>query len=516
MQNNFYFLRQVSESLKNKIIGYKAYSCFSQTKSELILQLERAGNVFNIRINTSPDLSCVSFPSNFSRSKKNNIDLFGEIIGRTVTDVLQFENDRSFALTFDGLTFAILLHGVRANVILFEGEDPKVFFNKKLSRGFNLKMTHLNRKLDLSYNAFAANHFQIKKTIPTFDATIQQYLESINFKERQETEKWELVQEVLSILETPVSYYITENNKKIILSLLEVGEVKKIFADPLEAANGFFEHFTYNNLFTRTKENLIGEYQKAIIRTKSFLAKTKEKLASLNQSNLYEEYANILMANLQQVSPGAREAVLFNFYNNREIIIPLKETLSPQKNAENYYKKAKNKKYEISNLESVIAGKELFLNTLQKEFVQLQEVSGLKDLKSFTKRQETQKTVDDEEESVPYRRVIFDGYEILVGKSAKSNDELLQKYTYKDDLWLHAKDVTGSHVILKYKSGSNFPAYVIERAAEIAAFNSKRKTDSHCPVTYTHRKFVRKQKGLAPGAVIVEKEKVLIVTPKGF
>jgi len=130
--------------------------------------------------------------------------------------------------------------------------------------------------------------------------------------------------------------------------------------------------------------------------------------------------------------------------------------------------------------------------------------------------QETLKRDDEEEESLPFKKILFDGFEILVGRNSRSNDEMLQKFTHKDDLWLHAKDVTGSHVVLKYRSGNNFPAYVIERAAEIAAYNSKRKTDSHCPVTYTPRKFVRKQKGLPPGAVIVEKEKVIIVTPKGF
>ena len=81
-------------------------------------------------------------------------------------------------------------------------------------------------------------------------------------------------------------------------------------------------------------------------------------------------------------------------------------------------------------------------------------------------------------------------------------------------MWLHAKDVAGSHVIIKHQSGKNFPKDVIERAAELAAYNSKRRTESLCPVSYTPKKFVRKRKGDAPGLVVVEREQVIMVVPR--
>jgi predicted ribosome quality control (RQC) complex YloA/Tae2 family protein len=80
-------------------------------------------------------------------------------------------------------------------------------------------------------------------------------------------------------------------------------------------------------------------------------------------------------------------------------------------------------------------------------------------------------------------------------------------------LWLHAKDVSGSHVIIKYQAGKNFPEPVIERAAGLAAFFSKLRTDSLCPVIVTPKKYVRKPKGLPEGAVVVDREKVLMVVP---
>ncbi|WP_238531693.1 NFACT RNA binding domain-containing protein [Nitritalea halalkaliphila] len=100
-----------------------------------------------------------------------------------------------------------------------------------------------------------------------------------------------------------------------------------------------------------------------------------------------------------------------------------------------------------------------------------------------------------------------------MGKSAKANDELLRRYAWKEDLWLHAKDVSGSHVLIKARSGLNFPKDVLEYAAGLAAYYSKYKQESLAPIAYTPAKYVRKVKGSAPGAVMVDREKVVLVAP---
>jgi predicted ribosome quality control (RQC) complex YloA/Tae2 family protein len=140
---------------------------------------------------------------------------------------------------------------------------------------------------------------------------------------------------------------------------------------------------------------------------------------------------------------------------------------------------------------------------------------GATDLKSLRAIRLTVKPDHDKDEipSVPYHEFEFRGYRILVGKNAQGNDELTSRYSYKEDLWLHAKDVSGSHVLIKHQSGKKIPKDVIEYAASLAAYNSKRKTESLCPVIVTPRKFVRKRKGDPPGAVIVEREDVIMVEP---
>ena len=100
-----------------------------------------------------------------------------------------------------------------------------------------------------------------------------------------------------------------------------------------------------------------------------------------------------------------------------------------------------------------------------------------------------------------------------MGKSAAANYELTMRHSHKNDLWLHAKDVSGSHVLIKWKPGKEYSMSLIKHASALAAYYSKLKGSNLVPVSYTPRKFVRKPKGSAPGQVIVEKEEVLLVEP---
>ena len=110
-----------------------------------------------------------------------------------------------------------------------------------------------------------------------------------------------------------------------------------------------------------------------------------------------------------------------------------------------------------------------------------------------------------------FKEFDFLGYKIYVGRNSKNNDELTLKFAKKDDIWLHAKDVAGSHVVIKKKSGQTVPKNVIEYAAVLAGKNSKRKSDSICPIIVTPKKFVRKIKGAPAGSVVVDREEVILV-----
>ena len=221
------------------------------------------------------------------------------------------------------------------------------------------------------------------------------------------------------------------------------------------------------------------------------------------------------MANMHTIELHIKEVNLNNFYDDSEITIKLNPKLSPQKNAENYYRKSKNQKIEIQKLQETLKSKKNIIQLISSQLVAINSIETTSELRKYLKDNAINPiTLANKIISLPYHDLSFEGYSIWIGKNAKNNDIVTQKLAWKEDLWLHAKDVSGSHVIIKHKSGQVIPKHVIEKAAQWAAFYSKRKNESLCPVIVTPKKFVRKPKGLPPGAVVVDKEQVVLVTPE--
>ena len=112
----------------------------------------------------------------------------------------------------------------------------------------------------------------------------------------------------------------------------------------------------------------------------------------------------------------------------------------------------------------------------------------------------------------PHEFISSDGFKILVGKNNKQNDHLTLKVADNDDIWMHTKNIPGSHVIIK-TNGNNVPDETIVEAAMLAAFFSKGKMSSQVPVDYTKKKNIKKPNGAKPGMVIYETNSTDYVTP---
>ncbi|MEO0641509.1 MAG: NFACT RNA binding domain-containing protein, partial [Bacteroidota bacterium] len=209
------------------------------------------------------------------------------------------------------------------------------------------------------------------------------------------------------------------------------------------------------------------------------------------------------------------------------ITIKLDPQLNPQENAKRYYNKHKQRRARLLYLKEQMEDIENKLLNAEGEWEELQQLTPpdkltlqdtgfggeeLKAMKQFS-RQLRREMKEAEEEKSPFRHFRLAGYEIFVGKNARNNDELSFKYASKNDLWLHAKDVTGSHVIIRHRAGKDLPGEVLEYAAQLAAYYSKRKNDTLVPVQYTPRKYIRKRKGDPPGLVAVDREQVIMVEP---
>ena len=516
MHNNYYFLRQLSKSLEKILVDSVISECFSQHKDEMILRFETRTGSFYIKASVLPNFSCLSFPAEFHRARKNSVDLFERIIGRRVIQIRQFKNERSFAVLLpDSFSLLFKMHGNRANILLFEKNEVADLFRNSLQADKALKLDSLDREIDWSAEAFEKNQNSLASLYFTFGKVVWHYLETQDFNFKKLPQKWELIQSILKELEAPAKYYVAEIEQTPVLSLLKLKVIIKASDEPLEACNDFYYTFTQLFAIQREKALALSVLKGQLQSGKNYHQKNLEKLHEQQHNNNYKEWADLIMANLHRIKPGLERVTLDNFYHhNLPTEIKLKKDLSAQKNAEVYYKKSKNQQSEVNRLQQGLRLKEEELQRLEKAIREVESADDLKTIKKlqaeFTASSSSKRHAD----PLPYHEFLCNGFKIWVGKNAQSNDTLTLKLGHKDDLWLHAKDVAGSHVLIKYQSGKNFPKDVIERAAELAAYNSKRKNESLCPVIVTQKKYVRKRKGDPAGAVVAEKEEVMMVVPK--
>jgi len=507
MHQNYYFLKPLAKALYEKMRGMELATCFTQNKDEIIFGFCKEQEDCYIRATLQADFACFHLLNDFQRAKKNTLELFEQAIGKKILAIEVLENDRSLALKLEErLTLLFKMYGNRANILLFEEEDVIDIFHKKLQNDWDLKLSLLPKKIPQTWEHFRQEG--LKKTFPTFDKLMLTQIDTQASPEIQ----WQQIQNLLQKIQEN-KYYVGFWQHTPTLSLIDILENAEEFSNPIDALNAYYYAFAKITHFEKEKQSAISQLKKILQKTQHYIQKTSEKIAELDESKNLEKIGHILMANLHQVPEKAEKVVLYDFYTDKEITIKLKKELSPQKNAEWYYKKAKNQQIERQKLEENLQARRLYLDVLQNHLENLEQIETLKELRNYLKNNKLDFQEEKTADLMPFKKFMIEGFTILVGKNAQNNDLLTQKYAYKEDLWLHAKDVTGSHVIIKYQSGKVFPKNVIEKAAQIAAYFSKRRNETLCPVIVTPKKFVRKTKDLDSGQVIVEKENVIMVEP---
>jgi len=515
VHNSYFFLNKVTNVLEKRLSNAPVSACFSQNREELIIQFETSENPFIIRASLLPAFSCLSFPDHYNRARLNSADLFTDLIGQRVKGVRQFRNERSFSIQFTN-SFELLfkLHGNRSNILLFRDGVLNSVFKNSIKGDFGITPADLDREIDWSFETFMNQKNNLQKIYFTLGKVVWEYLNEKGFAGWTPDEQWKQIQEVRHLLENP-TYYISETEGSLTFSLLPKGKTLRVYDDPLKAISDFYISYLHFDTFEAEKSSALTTLKQTLHGSENYRTKTVKKIHTLETENNYKIWADLLMANLHDLHAGAERVMLPDFYREHKLIeIKLKRELSPQKNAEVFYTKAKKQQVEVSRLRQALILKEEEIGALRSKLEQVQGATDLKNLRSVLKNLGIVKSTEKQIESLPYHEFEYNGYKILVGKNAISNDKLTMKHSYKEDLWLHAKDVSGSHVLIKYQSGKKFPKDVIERAAQLAAYFSKRKNESLCPVAVTPRKYIRKRKGDPAGSVIVEREEVILVTPQ--
>lgn len=251
------------------------------------------------------------------------------------------------------------------------------------------------------------------------------------------------------------------------------------------------------------------------------LKKLTRTLEESQNAHKYQLYGELLTANIYAIKKGDKEATVINYYDEEggEITIPLKTNKTPSENAQAYftkYQKAKN---------AVEAVNEQIERTHEEivyfdELIQQLSSASPKDLEEIREELVEGKYLRPKQKRNAKKKkqsaIQLEAYEssqgvpILVGKNNKQNEYLTTKAAARDDIWLHTKDIPGSHVVIRHKAPDE---QTLLEAAQIAAYFSKAKESSSVPVDYTKIRHVKKPNGAKPGFVTYDQQQTLFVTP---
>ena len=305
---------------------------------------------------------------------------------------------------------------------------------------------------------------------------------------------------------------VYEDQVPVDFSVVPLTQYSDFREEKFDTVSGMLEHFyATRNVITRIRQrssDLRRVVQTALDRNRKKYDLQQKQLKDTEKREKFRVYGELINTYGYNLEDGAKKLTCLNYYDNKEITIPLDETKTAQENAQHYFEKYNKLKRtyeasvklieetrsEIEHLESIstaldIARSEEDLVQIKEELIEY----------GYIKRHYTGKKV--KITSKPFHYVSSDGYHMYVGKNNFQNEELTFKVAVGNDWWFHAKGCPGSHVIVK-TNGEELPDRTFEEAARLAAYYSKNRGAEKAEIDYIERKFVKKVAGARPGFVI--------------
>lgn len=244
-----------------------------------------------------------------------------------------------------------------------------------------------------------------------------------------------------------------------------------------------------------------------------------KQLADTEKREKYKVYGELINTYGYEIKEGARSFTALNYYTNEEITVPLDETLTARENSVRYFDR-------YNKLKRTFEATNKLLEEVQAEITHLESVSNALDIAQYEedlaqikaelieygyiKRKGPAKK--ERFTSKPFHYVSSDGFHIYVGKNNFQNDALSFQFATGNDWWFHAKEIPGSHVIVK-TNGNELPDRTFEEAAALAAHYSKGKNQEKVEVDYTLKKNLKKPNAAKPGFVIYHTNYSMVISP---
>lgn len=545
MITNFYTLQALAREWSRDMSGYILGDAYSQTKDELTIAFASPDNTYMMRARTRQPLQYVFRVEGFNKARRNVASLFQGAIDQRVTAFRMADRDRMLYVDFeDASRLQFMLFSNRANVF-YVGPDDVIIDAFQRRDSLIGQKAPLPRPAPLveSFSAFKERWQPEKKSLPKAISAVYPLFDANLAKEvmyragsteslpadctEEELQKLYLAGQTLHVeLQDPSPRLYWEEDQVAAFSTTSLHAFQDIKEEPFGSVDECVRVFIRRKLgqdhFNAVYKPLEKALRTARDQNRNRLDAMLNALSGESRADKYETWGHLLMAAQNTVSPNVDSVELDDlFQENSRVTIPLDPNLTAIENAQKYYEKARNTRAARAHAEQRLEVVETLAENAERLLNELNELKSTADVKKFEKTHTDQlapflgQKNKQWQDQIPFRRYeLGNGYELWVGRNAKQNDLLTFKHARKFDLWMHARGVPGSHAVLRRTGRTVIPPKdILERAASITAFYSKARGSSLVPVIITERKHVRKAKGGAPGAVLVEKEEVLLVEP---
>lgn len=522
--NNYFTLIYLIEHLKFKCKDSLFDFSYSPHKDVWEGYFSKDDDDFRLILSTRFNETAL-FADSFRAPKKANVTTFFEsLTDHKVIDLKLAGNDRLVTILFDNgkkLQFQLFGHG--ANVHLIENDEiTDAFKNPDGVKGSAPPEPRAPRKPPSLNEEWSAKQ-AIVKTEPKFprhltDPVIQYF----NLEDKPVEEAVSTTRMLTESMLNKPEYRVLENGNICLVpkDLLPL-ENDKVFDDCNSAVRYAYYNTSKKRRLTSRFQSIAPKLESEIKKTRSAIDQLERADKALERAEKYEQYGHILMAHAhEKVDQGTESITLPDLYDqNSEVFIDLKPTLSIAENAQRYYEKSSSAKKRVKESKRRLANEQEKLKQLENVEKSFRELGKIYEFDEWMDehRQKLQElgvlSQNQQKEVLPFRKATVDGYEIWIGKNAKSNDEVTIR-AHKEDVWLHARGVGGSHVVIRMNNNKDMPQkQTLLKVAAVAAWNSKARGSSLAPVIITKRKYVNKSKKLPAGAVHVQKEQVEMVKP---
>lgn len=297
-------------------------------------------------------------------------------------------------------------------------------------------------------------------------------------------------------------------------------------ASPSACVEEFYQNTDKANRMAQRTAHLTKTVKTALERSEKKLANQRQDFNKAEDGDKYRLYGELLTANMYALTEGQASVTVSNYYDEAggTVTIPMDKSRTVNQNAQSYFKRYAKTRSALTQLAQQIPATEAEIAYLEGQLVNLSQCETDAEVNEIgmelmdegylrrVKKQQKQIAAP----SKPLHYVSGDGYDIYVGKNNRQNDWLTFKKANATDLWLHAKDTPGSHVIIRTQGQplEEIPDGTLTEAAQLAAWYSKGRTGSHIPVDYCPRSHVKKPGTYKPGLVIYEGYFTVYIDPR--